>query len=458
MTVSNTTATSTGTGDGSTKAFAYAFACLDGSELEVYVDDELVNSSLYSVARDETDNQGGTVTFLTAPANGAAIVINSVPSFEQGSDADNAGAFSLASIEELFDRAAIRDIYLKGLLDGGQFTGPAGEQGPSGTITVGTVTTGAAGSSVIVTNVGTTTAAIFDITIPRGNTGATGDTGDAAENPNFSVATGSPGTDVIISGTYPDLLLTVPRGSPGASGALGDGSYGDITVSGTGSVLTVANGAISVGKMANMAADTVLANITGGAAAPVAVTKANFKTWLAIAQGDVTSLTSDLAAKAPLASPALTGTPTAPTAATATNTTQIATTAYVKAQAYATLAAPALTGNATIDGERIGYRGLPLVTVSSSRNLATTDDSCKLKINGTYTLTIQPTGTVAYNDDFACAGYVASGTATIARGSGVDLYINGSTTSANGSITIRGRFDLVHWGSNVWTLNGTNVS
>ena len=38
-----------------------------------------------------------------------------------------------------------------------------------------------------------------------------------------------------------------------------------------------------------------------------------------------------LAAKAPLASPALTGTPTAPTAAAGTNTTQIATTAFVKA-------------------------------------------------------------------------------------------------------------------------------
>jgi hypothetical protein len=37
-----------------------------------------------------------------------------------------------------------------------------------------------------------------------------------------------------------------------------------------------------------------------------------------------------LAAKAPLASPALTGTPTAPTAAAATNTTQIATTAFVQ--------------------------------------------------------------------------------------------------------------------------------
>lgn len=50
-----------------------------------------------------------------------------------------------------------------------------------------------------------------------------------------------------------------------------------------------------------------------------------------IAESDVTNLTTDLAAKAPLASPALTGTPTAPTAAGGTNTTQIATTAFVQA-------------------------------------------------------------------------------------------------------------------------------
>lgn len=43
-------------------------------------------------------------------------------------------------------------------------------------------------------------------------------------------------------------------------------------------------------------------------------------------------------------SPALTGTPTAPTAAGTTNTTQIATTAFVKAQGYAPLASPSLTG------------------------------------------------------------------------------------------------------------------
>lgn len=56
------------------------------------------------------------------------------------------------------------------------------------------------------------------------------------------------------------------------------------------------------------------------------------KAALAIAESDVASLVSDLAAKAPLASPALTGTPTAPTAAANTNTTQVATTAYVQTE------------------------------------------------------------------------------------------------------------------------------
>lgn len=56
-----------------------------------------------------------------------------------------------------------------------------------------------------------------------------------------------------------------------------------------------------------------------------------------------TAMQTALNAKANLASPALTGTPTAPTAAASTNTTQIATTAFVKAQGY-------LDSNSTIDG------------------------------------------------------------------------------------------------------------
>ena len=52
---------------------------------------------------------------------------------------------------------------------------------------------------------------------------------------------------------------------------------------------------------------------------------------VAIVQADVTDLVSDLALKAPLASPALTGNPTAPTATAGDNDTSVATTAYVDA-------------------------------------------------------------------------------------------------------------------------------
>ena len=96
-------------------------------------------------------------------------------------------------------------------------------------------------------------------------------------------------------------------------------------------------------------ADTVAASAVAGVidAAPAALDTLN---ELAAALGDdanyASTVTSALALKAPLASPALTGTPTAPTAAAATNTTQVATTAFVTAadNLKANLASPTFTG------------------------------------------------------------------------------------------------------------------
>ena len=67
---------------------------------------------------------------------------------------------------------------------------------------------------------------------------------------------------------------------------------------------------------------------------------------ITIAESQVTGLVADLAAKAPLASPTFTGTPAAPTAAVDTNTTQLATTAFVLAQAAA--ATPLVDGTAAV--------------------------------------------------------------------------------------------------------------
>jgi hypothetical protein len=70
---------------------------------------------------------------------------------------------------------------------------------------------------------------------------------------------------------------------------------------------------------------------------------------LTLAESQVTNLVSDLAAKAPLASPALTGTPTAPTPALDDNSTKIATTAAYQAQMARFLAAIG-QGALSIDG------------------------------------------------------------------------------------------------------------
>jgi hypothetical protein len=74
------------------------------------------------------------------------------------------------------------------------------------------------------------------------------------------------------------------------------------------------------------------------------------QTGITVAQSQVTSLVSDLALKAPLASPTFTGTPAAPTATAGTNTTQVATTAFVTTadNLKANLDSPTFTGTPTL--------------------------------------------------------------------------------------------------------------
>ena len=93
---------------------------------------------------------------------------------------------------------------------------------------------------------------------------------------------------------------------------------------------------------------------------------ATFPPTLPIAQADVTNLVSDLAAKAPIASPHLTGVPTAPTAAQNTDTTQLATCQFVNLEiggqlgfflplAGGTLTGPLISNLATAPNQS-GYR------------------------------------------------------------------------------------------------------
>ncbi len=161
---------------------------------------------------------------------------------------------------------------------------------------------------------------------------------------------------VDVSGTdYILVVRTLPAGSTleysqdsgwgvfpePSSGSLADGDYGDIVVSGTGTTLTIDANAVTdtklrdstglsvIGRSANSSGDP--ADIVAGSDGDVLRRSGTSVGFGAIPQGSVTNLTSDLAAKAPLASPVLTGVPEAPTASGGTNTTQIATTAFVQA-------------------------------------------------------------------------------------------------------------------------------
>lgn len=126
---------------------------------------------------------------------------------------------------------------------------PAGPQGPQGepgtpgaaganaSVTVGSTNTGAAGSSAVVTNSGTAQNAIFNFTIPRGDTGATGATGaqgaqgpagspgEAAAISVGSTTTGAEGSmaQVTNSGTSSNAVLNfvIPRGDTGPAANLG---------------------------------------------------------------------------------------------------------------------------------------------------------------------------------------------------------------------------------------------
>jgi len=101
-------------------------------------------------------------------------------------------------------------------------TGAAGAPGAAATISVGTTQTGAPGTNAIVSNAGTSSAAVFNFTIPAGATGATGPIG-----PQGPQGAAGPTGPIGPSGPQGAKGDTGPQGSQGASGPAGaDGAQG----------------------------------------------------------------------------------------------------------------------------------------------------------------------------------------------------------------------------------------
>ena len=71
----------------------------------------------------------------------------------------------------------------------------------------------------------------------------------------------------------------------GAGGGVADGDKGDITVSGLGAVWSIDVGAVTLGKMADLATSTLLGRASAGTGVPEALTAAQVRTLLNVANG-----------------------------------------------------------------------------------------------------------------------------------------------------------------------------
>jgi hypothetical protein len=126
--------------------------------------------------------------------------------------------------------------------------GNSGPKGDAATVAVGTVSTGAAGSSATITNVGTSTAAVLNFAIPRG------DTGLAATIALGTVSTGNAGTNVAITNSGNSgaavFNFTIPRGDTGSAATI---AVGTVTTGAAGSSATVTNAGTSGAAVFNFA-------------------------------------------------------------------------------------------------------------------------------------------------------------------------------------------------------------
>ena len=117
MTISSTTSKNQYTANGVNVAFTYTFKIFNESDIRVLVDDVAQTITTdYSVSGVGND-AGGTVTFVTAPANLSVVTLKRNEPLTQDIDYVDGDDFPAASHEEGLDRSAIRDQFLQEQID-----------------------------------------------------------------------------------------------------------------------------------------------------------------------------------------------------------------------------------------------------------------------------------------------------------------------------------------------------
>jgi len=123
-----------------------------------------------------------------AVGDGATVTVGTTTTGEPGTNASvtNSGTSSAAVLNFTIPKGDKGDTGATGAPGANGAPGQAGANGAAATVTVGTTTTGNAGTNASVTNSGTSSAAVLNFTIPKGDKGDKGDTGAPG-------ATGTPG-------------------------------------------------------------------------------------------------------------------------------------------------------------------------------------------------------------------------------------------------------------------------
>ena len=353
-------------------------------------------------------------------------------------------------------------------------TGPAGTDGTNGTngtnglaatVTVGSVITGNAGTSVSVTNSGTSSAAVLNFTIPRGADGSgggstfSGNTDAVAEgttNLYFTDARALSATNQRFTDVYVNLnqatddLMAYGASnyltSTGLSNTLnGYVAEADADLAGGYARLGVSSGKILDSVIPSTIART--SDITSAIADVVNAAPASFDTlkeisdYIASDQTAASSLTTLVGTKAPLASPTFTGTVSGITKSmvglgnvddttdllkpisTATQTALDAKlNTSVAASTYATKASPIFTGTVDFSGATVtGITALPAQLNNTGKYLTTNGTSATwadlnltayaTKASPIFTGTVDlSAATLSLPGEFITSAHIANGT------------------------------------------------
>lgn len=123
-------------------------------------------------------------------------------------------------------------------------------------------------------------------------------------------------------------------------------------------------------------------------------------------------------------------------------------------------AATAAAAVAALGALEDDYRDLPITSKSGAFSFANTERANGILYTGAAAAATVPKNTTTAINTGAVfvIRNAGSGALTITRATDVTLYVNGATSSANGTLAVGGVCSLTKWATDTWTVVGSGLS